>query len=29
MPIIPVLMRLRQGDHKVEASLGYGVRSYL
>lgn len=27
MPIIPVLKRLRQKDHKLETSLGYIVRS--
>jgi uncharacterized Fe-S cluster-containing MiaB family protein len=29
MPIIPVLRRLRQVDHKFQASLGYRVRSCL
>jgi hypothetical protein len=29
LPVIPVLRRLRQEDHKLEASLGYPERTYL
>jgi hypothetical protein len=29
MPVIPVLGRMRQEDHKSEASLGYILNSFL